>query len=152
MKSPSPPALVRRFDAGVRALRGVERRKMFGYPAMFVNGNMFAGLVRDKMVLRLGTADVEKFLGLPGAEPFIAMGGRRMKQWVVVPATMLKSPRALKPWLARALAHGRSLPAKVPRGQGVKQSVPGAPRSNQRVRRETARHARRRGRGGRRRA
>ena len=113
MKSPSPPALVRRFDEDVRALRGVERRKMFGYPAMFVNGNMFAGLVRDKMVLRLGTADVEKFLGLPGAEPFMAMGGRRMKQWVVVPATMLKSPRALKPWLARALAHGRSLPAKV---------------------------------------
>lgn len=32
-------------------LRGVEQRKMFGYPAVFVNGNMFAGLARDKMIL-----------------------------------------------------------------------------------------------------
>ena len=68
--------------------------------------------------LRLGTADVEKFLELPGAAPFIAMGGRRMKQWVVVPAAMLKSRRALKPWLGRALAHGRSLPAKASRRRG----------------------------------
>ena len=43
----------------------------------------------------------------------IAMGGRRMKQWVVVPAAMLKSGRALRLWLGRALAHGRSLPAKA---------------------------------------
>ena len=91
---------------------------MFGYPAVFVNGNMFAGLVRDKMILRLGMADVEKFLELPGATPFIAMGGRRMKQWVVVAAAMLKSQRVLKPWLARALAHSRSLPAKVSTSRG----------------------------------
>ena len=37
-----------------RSLRGVEQRKMFGYPALFVRGNMFAGLVRDTMILRLG--------------------------------------------------------------------------------------------------
>jgi TfoX/Sxy family transcriptional regulator of competence genes len=112
LKTPSPPALVRAFDEATRTLRA-EPKKMFGYPAMFVNGNMFAGLVRDKMILRLGVTDVEKFLELAGATPFIAMGGRRMKQWVVVPATMLKSRRALKLWFGRALAHGRSLPAKV---------------------------------------
>lgn len=115
MRTPPPPELVRVFDAAVRAMRGVERRKMFGYPAIFVNGNMFAGLVRDKMILRLGAATVAKFLELPGAAPFIAMGGRTMKQWAIVPAAMLKSERALKPWLARALAHGRSLPAKPPK-------------------------------------
>jgi hypothetical protein len=37
------------------------------------------------MILRLGAADVETFLDLPDATPFIAMGGRRMKQWIVVP-------------------------------------------------------------------
>jgi TfoX/Sxy family transcriptional regulator of competence genes len=110
--------LARVFDHAVTSLRGTERRKMFGYPAVFVNGNMFAGLVRDKMILRLGMADVEKFLELPGATAFIAMRGRRMKQWVVVPAVMLKSERALKPWLGRALAHGRSLPAKVSKRRG----------------------------------
>jgi TfoX/Sxy family transcriptional regulator of competence genes len=115
LKTSPPPALVRAFDEATRTLRGAEARKMFGYPAIFVNGNMFAGLVRDKMILRLGVADVEKFLALPGATPFIAMGGRRMKQWVAVPAAMLKSRRAVKLWLGRALAHGRSLPAKARR-------------------------------------
>jgi len=86
---------------------------MFGQPAVFVNGNMFAGLVRGRMILRLSLTDVEKFLAHRGARPFIAMGGRRMKQWVVVPVAMLRSPRALKPWLGRALACGRSLPAKA---------------------------------------
>ena len=55
---------------------------------------MFAGLVRDPVILRLSLTDVEKFLGHPDARPFIAMGGRRMKQWVVVPVAMLRSQRA----------------------------------------------------------
>lgn len=117
-RTPAPPALARVFETAVTSLRGTQPRKMFGYPAIFVNGNMFAGLVRDRMILRLGTADVERFLALRGATPFIAMGGRRMKQWVVVPAAMLKFQRALKPWLGRALAHGRSLPAKASKRRG----------------------------------
>jgi hypothetical protein len=44
------------------------------------------------MILRLGAADVETFLDLPDVTPFIAMGGRRMKQWIVVPPAMLKYP------------------------------------------------------------
>ncbi len=54
----SPAALVRAFDESTRSMRSTERRKMFGYPAVFVNGNMFAGLVRNMMILRLGEEDV----------------------------------------------------------------------------------------------
>jgi len=114
MKSkPSPPELVRAFEASVASLRGSERRKMFGYPAVFVNGNMFAGLVRDSMILRLGEKGVERFLDLPGAKPFIAMRGRRMKAWAVVPPAMTSSQSELKAWIRRALAYGRTLPPKV---------------------------------------
>ena len=91
---------------------------MFGYPAIFANGNMFAGLVGDRMVLRLGQRDRDRFLALPGARPFIAMKGRVMKQWAVVPPAMTKSASALRPWLRKALAHGRALapkPARRPR-------------------------------------
>ncbi len=108
---PSPPALVRVFERALGKLRGVERRTMFGYPAVFVNGYMFAGLVRDRLILRLGDADRERLLGRPGARPFVAMG-RTMKQWVVVPPAMSTSGRGLGVWLGRALVHGRSLPAK----------------------------------------
>jgi TfoX/Sxy family transcriptional regulator of competence genes len=110
---PSPAALVRSFESAISSLRGVEIRKMFGYPAIFINGNMFAGLVRDSMILRLGEKDKERFLELPEARPFVAMKGRVMKQWAVVPSAMIKSKSELKVWLGKALAHGRSLPAKV---------------------------------------
>lgn len=110
--TPSPPALVGVFDATVESLRGVERRTMFGYPAVFVRGNMIAGLVRHRMIVRLREADRAAFLALPGAKPFIAMRGRVMKQWAVVPPSMLKSRATLERWLARALAYGRSLPPK----------------------------------------
>jgi len=113
--TPSPPTLVRAFDAAVDSLRGVERHKMFGYPAIFLRGNMVAGLVRDRMILRLGEEERTVFLALPGAKPFVAMRGRVMKQWAVVPPSMLKSRATLRRWLARALAHGRTLPPKTQR-------------------------------------
>jgi TfoX/Sxy family transcriptional regulator of competence genes len=113
--APSPPALVRAFQAAVGSLRGVEQRKMFGYPAIFVNGNMAAGLVRDRMVIRLGDKDRERFLALPGATPFIAMKGRVMKQWAVVPPALTRSQPPLRAWLGKALRHARSLPPKAER-------------------------------------
>ena len=109
---PAPPALVTAFAQATGRLRAVEARKMFGYPAVFVNGNMIAGLVRDRMVIRLAADDRERFLALPEAAPFIAMKGRVMKQWAMVPPAMVRSPARLERWLARALVHGRSLPPK----------------------------------------
>ena len=111
---PSPPALVRAFEDAVHPLRDVKQRKMFGYPAVFVNGNMFAGLVRDRMILRLGEPDRDEFLALPGATSFIAMG-RRMREWVDVPPAVVKSEPNLRTWLRKALTRGRALPAKGPR-------------------------------------
>lgn len=104
---------MRAFEEAVRVLPGTEQRKMFGYPAVFVNGNMFAGPLRDMMVLRLDTANRERVLERPGARPFIAMKGRVMKQWAVVPPAMLKTRSELKGWLGQALEYGRSLPPKV---------------------------------------
>jgi len=112
---PAPASNVEAFTRAAARLRRVEARKMFGYPAAFVNGHMIAGLVRDRMVIRLGEKDRKRFLALPGATPFIAMKGRVMKQWAVVPPSMMKSPAHLGRWLTRALAHGRSLTPKVKR-------------------------------------
>jgi TfoX/Sxy family transcriptional regulator of competence genes len=115
--TPSPPGLVRTFERAVRPLAGTTRRKMFGHPAILVHGNMFAGLVRDRMILRLGDGDRRRFLEREGATPFVAMG-RPMKQWAVVPSAIVESPARLRPWLRRALAHGRSLPQKPARRVG----------------------------------
>src|SRR5437868_1653340 len=61
-QTPSPPALVACFEAAITGFADVEQRKVFGYPAVCVNGNMVAGLMRDCMMLRLDAADRARFL------------------------------------------------------------------------------------------
>ena len=50
----SPPELVERFDAAAERHPDAERRKMFGYPALFVGGNLATGLFADTWMVRLG--------------------------------------------------------------------------------------------------
>ena len=110
----SPPELIERFDAGTAWLmseQGVERRQMFGYPACFVDGNMFTSLHRDRWVVRLGDADLARLSEL-GGTVFDVMPGREMKGYLVLPLA-LSQPETARPWIERALAFGRSLPAKL---------------------------------------
>src|SRR5258708_24306814 len=84
---------------------------MFGYPALFLNGNMFAGTFQDKIVARLAEDTRERALKA-GAKQFAPMPGRPMKEYVVVPAADVAKPAALTKWVAQAHAHAKTLPAK----------------------------------------
>ncbi len=106
----------------------VVSRKMFGFPAAFVNGNMFMGLHQDDMVLRLGDTAREKFLQLAGAHVFEPMAGKPMREYVVVPASVLADRVDLSRWVATALEYGTSLKPKEKSG---KKSKPGKSQSRQ---------------------
>jgi TfoX/Sxy family transcriptional regulator of competence genes len=108
---PSPPELIRRFDAAIPA--GVERRKMFGYSAAFLGGRLFAGLHQESVVLRLGPADRAELLAVPGAERFEPMPGRAMGDFVVLAPSLAADDRALALWIERARAHAATLPPKA---------------------------------------
>jgi len=105
----APDALIQQFGRAVEGLPGVEPRKMFGYPAVFVNGNMFAGLFQDSVILRLSAGDRGS---LPGATPFEPMPGRPMREYVVAPASVVDSTKQLRAWLERARSFAASLPPK----------------------------------------
>jgi TfoX/Sxy family transcriptional regulator of competence genes len=109
---PAPPALVERFDAVAARTPDVTRRKMFGYPALFVGGNLVSGLFADRWMVRLAPDDLAALLNLPDAEPFSPMPGRTMTGYGVLPRAVVDDDAALDAWLARAVAFGRSLPAK----------------------------------------
>ena len=49
----APEELVERFAAGVAGIDGLEQRKMFGYPAGFIGGNMTTGLHQESWIVRL---------------------------------------------------------------------------------------------------
>jgi hypothetical protein len=50
---PSPPELIERLARLAPTVAGIDQRKMFGYPALFFNGNILAGLFGYGVVLRL---------------------------------------------------------------------------------------------------
>jgi hypothetical protein len=108
----SPAALVERFDAVAGRHPAATRRKMFGYPALFVGGNFATGLFADRWVVRLGEPDITEALVLPGGGGFSPMPGRAMKGWAMLPEAVVGDDDALDAWLERAMAFAASLPAK----------------------------------------
>ena len=88
------------------------QRKVFGYPAGFVNGNMFMGLFADEMILRLPEDLREKIMGSHGAKIFEPMPGRPMKEYVALPRSVRNNRKELAAWVSRALEYGESLKPK----------------------------------------
>src|SRR5260221_5804505 len=75
----SPAELVKLFEDALDNWPGAQIRKMFGYPAGFVNGQMFTGLHEDKMFVRLPADEMAAFLQMEGATQFAPMQGRPMR-------------------------------------------------------------------------
>jgi len=88
------------------------QRKMFGYPAGFVNGNMFMGLFQESMILRLPTGPREEFMNVHSAKIFEPMAGRPMREYAEVPQAVLRDKKELAAWVARAFEYGASLKPK----------------------------------------
>jgi TfoX/Sxy family transcriptional regulator of competence genes len=109
----APNALVKAFEHLAQMVPQATSRKVFGYPALFINGQMFAGLHQDKMILRLPEEDRTRFMQLKGASVFEPMPGRPMREYVVVPPSLIKSDAALQVWLDKALAYASTLPPKA---------------------------------------
>jgi TfoX/Sxy family transcriptional regulator of competence genes len=87
---------------------------MFGYPAAFVHGRMFAGLHEDRLVLRVDDQTIAA-AKRRGATDFEAMAGRAMKGWVAVPRRLLHDEDVVRDWIEAAFRHVASPPAKKPR-------------------------------------
>ncbi len=106
----APEEMVRIFENAMKDFPMAETRKMFGYPAAFINGNMFTGLFQEEMFLRLSDEDraaIRKEYGTPLFEP---IPGRPMRGYVEVPRYVLKSPRLLQTWLTKGMEYTKTLP------------------------------------------
>jgi len=105
------PELVAAFDEAVPVSPAITRRPMFGYASAFVNGNMFVGTFQDAIVVRLSESDRATLLKVKGAAPFEPMG-RPMKEYLVIPASVVAKPKELAAWIERAHGYALTLPAK----------------------------------------
>ena len=106
----SPQGLIDLFSECLPDDPRLERRKMFGYPAVFVHGNMCAGVFHDRVFARLSPADRAALPG--GGEDFSPMPGRPMKGYTLIPDDVIADEAALGAELAKAVSFTATLPAK----------------------------------------
>ncbi len=102
--------LAERVREELQAAPGFSERKMFGGLCFMLHGNMCAGVVGERLMLRLGEAGADAAL----REPHVAemdFTGRPMKGMVYIDPQGLRSD-ALVQWLERAAIFARSLPPK----------------------------------------
>ncbi|HEY8883913.1 MAG TPA: TfoX/Sxy family protein [Chloroflexota bacterium] len=100
-----------------------QRRKMFGYPCAIVNGHMFTGLHGGSVIVRLPDAERQTLLAA-GGRPFAPMPDRPMKEFVVLPESIVREPTRLREWVETAFVSAASLPPKspAPRARSKKKS------------------------------
>ena len=111
----SPPELVGRFAALTADFEDVEKRQMFGYPCVFVGGNLVTGLHKTAWFVKVNPNDRLALLTQPGAGPLEVMPGRSMGDYVVLPASIVDDEASVRAWVAKAIEFGRTLPAKTPK-------------------------------------
>ena len=110
----APDSVKEAFAAALPDDPAIQRTQMFGYPAAFVNGNMFAGVHQEDVVVRLAEAQRVE-LTSAGGRQFEPMPGRPMREYVALPDAILGDDASLSRWLDAAFRFAAALPAKEPK-------------------------------------
>src|SRR5262245_41024647 len=108
----APPETIERFEAATSGISALERRTMFSYPSVFLNGNMFACVFQDRIMVRLSPIDRAVFLMMPNTKVFEPSPGRPMREYVEAPSAAEMAVTELRGWIQRAAAHVARLPKK----------------------------------------
>lgn len=108
---PSPRTL-EVFAHGTEGVSGIEHRTMFGYPSVFLNGNMLACVFQDRIMVRLPDADRAEAISSLGAKLFEPSPGRAMKEYVELPSRVADDSSQLTSWLQRGRRYVETLPKK----------------------------------------
>jgi len=111
MEKPTAEALAL-FDAAFPDDSRAERKKMFGMPAAFVNGNMFYGVFTNGIVLRVGEGRRDELSVHDGIEPFEPMPGRPWKEYIHVDSRLWSAGDELAGWIVEALELTAAIPPK----------------------------------------
>jgi DNA-binding transcriptional LysR family regulator len=87
-------------------------RQMLGFPAGAVQGKIFMRLHQDDFILRLSEESRAELLAIKGARAFEPVPGRAVREWVVVPLSIIQDRDKLRGWVRKSLIYAQSLKAK----------------------------------------
>ena len=100
-----------RINKAISRWKNTESKKMFGGICHLLDGNMFCGVYKSFLILRLGEEGSKEALKLPSVRPF-DITGKPMKGWVMVEKAGFKGDEDLKAWLVKAKEFATTLPTK----------------------------------------
>ena len=109
--------LAERVRRALSGREGLSERKMFGGIAYMLDGNMFCGIVKDQLMVRVGPERYDDALARPHAAP-MDFTGRAMRGMVYVEPEGCRSDEVLQWWVGQGLAFAATLPAKKPSSTG----------------------------------
>jgi TfoX/Sxy family transcriptional regulator of competence genes len=104
-------ALAGRIRDALANVKGVSEKAMFGGIAFMRRGHMFVGTLGDELMVRVGKDAHDELVGLPHAR-IMDFTGKPMKGFLVIGTAGVKTPAAIRPWAARAVAHNDAQPVK----------------------------------------
>jgi len=103
--------LADRIGALLKGKRSVTEKKMFGGLCFMVNGNMACGVEKNKLVVRVGLDDYEKFLKQKYVRK-MDFTGKPLKGFIYVMPEGLRRTDSLNKWVHKGIQFARSLPNK----------------------------------------
>ena len=109
------PELTRILEEAAEPFAVIERRKMFGCPAYYINGNMFAGVYGTQLFLRLPPDTRAELQSSMDAKPFEPIAGRPMKEYMAMPQEIWSDTAALDEWMRRSVEFVSGIPPKQPK-------------------------------------
>ncbi len=106
------PELMEFFEKSTAGI-DCEHRKMFGYPCCFFNGNMFAGVFKDVVIIRLSEPDRTRTLArYKGTAKFEPLPGRVMKEYVTLPEKIFRDEKTFEELLMKSVKYVATMPRK----------------------------------------
>ena len=90
---------------------GLTAKKMFGGYAFLLDGNMCAGVERDRLIARVPADEYQRALAEPNVSVWPSPD-RLMKNWIGVEAEGLAEDDDLARWVKSGITVARSLPPK----------------------------------------
>src|SRR5438874_857644 len=104
-------SLTARIREALARKKGVEEMKLFGCACFLLGSNVFVGVWKHSLIVRVGPDGYEEALLEPHVREF-DITRRPMKGWVLVEPKGVEDDNQLQDWIQRAVKFVGTLPAK----------------------------------------
>ena len=111
---PFDESLAARIREALARRKGVVEKTMFGCVGFLLDGNVFLGVWKTALIVRLGPDAYDDALLEPHVREF-DITGKPMRGWVLVQPEGIEDDERLREWIDRARKFVKTLPGNIPK-------------------------------------